>query len=582
VEVCPTGALLDKSGSKPVRSGDHPPCLKACPAGIDIPEYLKRVAEGDNDSALKAIWNSVPFPGILGYVCFHPCEAECKRGVIDNSLAICAIKRFAYENANVDPIINLIPKVATGKKIAIIGSGPAGLTSAFYLRLAGHYLDVFEAEEKLGGMLRYGIPQYRLPEEVLDDELQNLNNLGINFHLKKRLGSNFNLSDLIVDQYDAVLLTIGANLSINLQLPGGDLPQIYMALDFLSSVKRGNPPPLQGRVVIIGGGNVAVDSAMSARRLGCSEVIMICLEGREEMPAHSWEIKQALEEGITIIPGWGPQEFQAKEGKLYEIIFQQCIKVFDENGKFRPQYQEDNTFTQKTDYAIIAIGQIPDKSLIADFQKLEHRPPLFVAGDASKGPTSVIDAIADGKKIAMEIDKMLGGTGLCDFWPYRKRSDDPVLGKDKNFYQHPVQKPVQTNPVLRIKSFEIIEATFPPEVAREEAYRCLRCNLRTLISPVVLPPDRWQVLTSETIDAVASSEGVYQLADANRKVLKIAGVANLRSALEAELKKQDAGVHFCWELNKMYSQRESELLQNYIKEFGGMPGGGKDDLDDLF
>jgi len=599
IEVCPTGALLDKPDSKPVRAGGHPPCIDACPAGIDIPAYVKHIAEGDFSGALEIIYDSVPFPGILGYVCFHPCEEACKRETMDEGIAICSLKRFVYENAPKDEIRSTKKLESSGKKIAVVGSGPAGLTSAYYLQKNGHQVDVFEKAEKPGGMLRYAIPGYRLPESVIEDELETLYQLGVEFKTNKSIGKDLKINDLLNDGYDAVLLTIGASLSKNLDIPGSGLDNILPAIDFLYAVRTGNPPELKGKVVVVGGGNVAIDAAMTALRAGAEKVNMVCLEQRHEMPAHTWEIQQATEEGITVTPGWGPKEFIGESGKLQTVTFKQCTRVFDSSGKFNPEYDENNIFEEKADFVIVAIGQNVDGSAIESIGELNYGagntiktksgsfatnvPGLFATGDAVRGPASVIDAIADGRKAADDIDRYLGGHGIPKVEYNDKLSADPLLGKDEKFHSVKPVKPQNLSPADRITDFSVITGSFSIDDARAEAYRCLRCNLRANITPVKLPPDKWQFLNLEAISQIPQVEGVYQLASPDKKVTKIVGSANIKTALESELDKQTGEILFCWEQDRMYSKRESELLQKHLQQYGEMPGGGSDDdLDDLF
>ena len=590
VEVCPTGALRDKPDSKPVHHGENPPCVDACPAGIDIPAYLRRIALGDFAGALEVIYRSVPFPGILGYVCFHPCESACKRETLDESISICALKRYAYENAPETPVINLETSDPTGKKIAVAGSGPAGLTAAFYLRKAGHDVDVFDAADKPGGMLRYAIPEYRLPEEILDDELKPFHDLGVNFKTGMKLGEDVSLEQLKND-YDAILVSIGTGKSKSLAIPGADLPEVVTALELLKDVRTGNSPKLTGKTVVIGGGNVAIDSAMTARRLGSEDTVMVCLEQRDEMPAHTWELKQAAEEGVKVSPGWGPVEFLSENGQVTGVKFKKCSRVFDANGKFAPRFDESETMEVKADNVILAVGQEADLGNISsDIAGMAGSAGLtagfggvFAAGDVVRGPGSVIDAIADGKKVADSIDRYLGGEGISFARIADPYSDDPKLGRDENIHHAAPVKPGQSDPSERITGFTVIEQTFSAENAVNEALRCLRCNLRASITPVFLPPDKWQILTTENIDIIPSEEGVIQIAGRDKKVTKIAGSQNIHSALQDELAKYSEEMLFCWEADKMYSKRENELLQQYLQQYGEMPGGGgDDDLDDLF
>ena len=599
VEVCPTGALQDKPDTHPVHAGEQPPCVDACPAGIDIPAYVRRIAEQDYAGAYKVIYDSVPFPGVLGYVCFHPCESACKRDTLDDSLSICALKRFVYENAPRSEIRQPEIGEATGKKVAVIGSGPAGLTSAFYLQRAGHQVDMFEASAKPGGMLRYAIPGYRLPEAVLDDELQVFSDLGVKFHAGQKLGVDFTVQKLLDEGYDTVLLTIGVGKSKNLSIPGSDLPSVIPALELLRSAKSTKPSKLSGKVVAIGGGNVAIDAAMTSLRLGADEVSMVCLEQRHEMPAHTWELQQATEEGVKVHPGWGPKEFVGDNGELQKIIFKFCTRVFDETGKFSPLYNEDETMEIAANYVIVAIGQEVDPaslekasehlfgmdgSIKIDKNTLAtNLPGVFAAGDLINGPSSVIDAIAEGKKAVVSIDKYLGGKGISFEHKKDEMSENPYLGRDENFHHYPAVKPQSLAPDKRSVSFEVIELAYNPDQAVAEAIRCLRCNLRASITPVFLPPDKWQPLTWDNIEIVPHTEGVFQLAGIDKKVTKIVGTADIRAGLEEEAAKAGENVLFYWEPDMMYSKRESELLQKHLQQYGEMPGGGgDDDLDDLF
>ena len=595
VEVCPTGALRDKPDSKPVHHGESPPCIDACPAGIDIPGYLHYIAKNDYTKALEIIYNKVPFPGILGYVCFHPCEDECKRKDLDEGLAICALKRFAFENGDVNSEKLFIRKDSTGKRAAIIGSGPAGLTAAFYLQKAGHQVSVYEADDKPGGMLNHALPKYRLPESILEEELKPLRDMGVKFLNGYRIGGDICLHD-ILEEYNAVLLTTGASNSRKLKIPGEELPGVTAALDFLRQAKTEGKYRIRGKVIVIGGGNVAIDAAMTAVRLGAEAVKMVCLEHRDVMPAHEWEIEQAVEEGVIIEPGWGPVEFSGEKGKLTQVGFKRCSSVFDDAGRFNPAYDENETFEEEADLIIVAIGQSVDRDPLLEFDLLDYTPAgfiktgdetsttdvpdLYAAGDAVSGPSSVIDAIASGRKAADAIDRMLGGGGI-EF--IDTTVSDPFLGKNEEFHKHARKNPPAVNPSERVKEFCLIEGTLIAEDAETEADRCLRCHLRAMIIPVHLPPDKWQTLTPDNIAVVPSAEGVYQLAGSDKKVTKIAGTQDLKAMLEEECENQPEDTLFCWEEDKMYSKRENELLQKHLQEYGEMPGGGgDDDLDDLF
>ena len=370
------------------------------------------------------------------------------------------------------------------------------------------------------------------------------------------------------------------------------------ALELLGSARWGVPVDLKGRVVVIGGGNVAIDAAMTAVRLGGSEVIMVCLEQLDEMPAHGWEIQQATEEGIKIEPGWGPMEFIANNGRLGGIKFKQCMMVFDEKGKFNPEYNENRTIEMEADFAIVAIGQSLENSIFAGSEGLKlgaggaisvnpktmetSMSKVYAAGDAVNGPGSVVEAMVSGRKAADSIDRILGGKGLD--WSYKAddNRDNPYLGRDEIFSKRNLQKPLSRSASERVGDFAVIEGSLSAGQAREEALRCLRCHLRALITPVFLPPDKWRLLNREAFEDVPTVEGVFSLADSSKQPFKIAGMADIRAGLEAEAEIQPEGTLFCWEEDKMYSKRESELIQQHLQEYGEMPSGGEDELDDLF
>lgn len=599
VEVCPTGALRDKPDSVPVLRGEAPPCVEACPAGIDIPAYVRRIAEGDFAGALEVIYEKVPFPGILGYVCFHPCEDVCKRETLDESVSVCALKRFVYENTAAGDFQSPSMPQRTGKKAAVIGSGPAGLTAAYYLARAGHEVEVYEFADKPGGMLRNAIPLYRLPESVLDRELEPLFSLGVKFHTGRRMGRDFKLAELLESDCDAVLLAIGTTQPRMLGVPGENLEGVSQALELLKSVRQGKSLKLKGKVVVIGGGNVAVDAAMTALRLEADEATMVCLESRDEIPAHAWELEQATQEGVEVMHGWGPVEFISSNGRLSRVKFKRCTRVFDDDGNFNPQYDKSETTIMEADHVIIAIGQKSDEIALDGISVLNFErggilnvdedtlatsfPGLYAAGDIVTGPTSVIRAVAMGRKAADSIDKFLGGKGIdSGDREVDEVRDNPFIGRDEDFHRrHPV-RPSSLDPVERVKDFSVIEETYSELDAAIEAQRCLNCHLRAAIVPPLMPPDKWQPLKLDVIAKVPVVEGVYQIADAAKKVTKIAGTVDIRAALGEELEAQSEGALFCWEEDKMYSKRESELIQRHLQAFGEMPGGGADDLDDLF
>ncbi|MBU2624378.1 MAG: FAD-dependent oxidoreductase [candidate division Zixibacteria bacterium] len=599
VEVCPTGALLDKEGVPAVRRDSPLPCVANCPAGIDIPGYVRSIAAGRNRVALDIIRSRVPFPGILGYVCFHPCEDVCRRSEIDQPVAICDLKRYvadAVVNADSRPINR---KSDTGKKVAIIGSGPTGLTAAYYLGSLGNQVSLFDQEHRPGGMLRYGIPDYRLPPEILDGELGVLDTLGISLHMDHRFDSENRISELKSQGFDALLVTIGASVSKALPIENSDLDGVYLGLEFLKSAKLSQELLLGDQVVVIGGGNVAVDAAMTAIRLGARFVHLVCLESRDEMPAYSWEIAQAEEEGVEIHPSWGPRKFTSSRGRISGIELKRCTRVFDEQGDFDPQYDESEIKHISAQSVIVTIGQQVDLEPLNHVKNLSRGPGaalnvdkdfsfglegVFAAGDMIRGPSSVVEAIADGRRVADIIDRYIGGNGLADSDQTSAEIDIPTADVSRDQFLQHRQQCRSADPEERKSGFGLIQQTLSEQEAMLEAQRCLQCHLRRQITPVVLPPERWLPLNEEAMDSVPDVEGVFQLLNDEKRIIRITGTPNMRQDLRSWLENPGNAKWFLWEEDPMYTKRESELIQQYLQEHGELPGGGgsDDDLDDLF
>lgn len=373
VEVCPTGALTDKDVSVAEREKDLLPCKASCPAGIDVPGYLRLIAEKKYGEAAALIREKVPFPATLGRVCFHPCERECRRGEVNEPIAICALKGYAADRDDSAWKKKIRRAANTGKKVAVIGAGPAGLTAAYYLAAKGHRPVVFEAAPEAGGMLRYGIPEYRLPADVLKKEIDAIVSRGVEI----RTNSPANFESL--DGFDAVLIAAGAGSSRRLNVPGSDAPGVLWGVEFLKQVRMGASPPLGGKVIVVGGGNVAVDVAMTARRLGAKDVQLVCLESPEEMPAYEWELNQAREEGIGVNNRLGPKKIEVSDGKIRGISFIRCTSVFDGVGKFAPKFDEGETKFFEADNVIFAIGQQADLGFLGGPCPLFSFPPSMTS-----------------------------------------------------------------------------------------------------------------------------------------------------------------------------------------------------------
>jgi NADPH-dependent glutamate synthase beta subunit-like oxidoreductase len=365
VEVCPTGALVDKAVEAGTRENDIVPCKAACPVHIDIPGYLRMIAEGQADEANAVIREKVPFPGVLGRVCIHPCEAVCRRGEVNEPISICALKRFAADGEN--GLWKNESRVApdTGKKVAVVGAGPAGLTAAFYLRKQGHAVSLIDSGSQAGGMMRYGIPEYRLPRNVLDNEIKDIFNLGLEFQPNQSLGQDVTLDQLKNDGFDAVFLGVGAQQSRRIHLEGCNSLDALWGLEFLRKVAEGEKIDLKDNIVVIGGGNVAVDVAMTARRCGATDVKMACLECLEDMPASPWELEKAHAEGIEVMPSWGPGKIISEDGNVTSMDLVECTCVFDDNGNFCPEFSQKKECIL-VDQVIMAVGQAADLSFIEE------------------------------------------------------------------------------------------------------------------------------------------------------------------------------------------------------------------------
>ena len=502
-DVCPNGieiiAIIRplRALSPPEYVPDSPPCVEACPVGIDIPGYLRLIAQGKMDDAYALIREKVPFPGILGRVCTHPCEGVCRRGdVFHQPIAICALKRYVADKAG--EISGRAIPVAddTGHTIAIVGAGPAGLTAAFYLKKKGHKVTVFEQRTEPGGMMLFGIPDYRLPREVVEKEIKQILDRGIELHTEKKLGKDFTFDTLNADGYEAVFLAIGAQLSRKIDLVGVDLEDVFWGVDFLSAVNEGKEIVLKDRILVVGGGNVAVDVALTAFRCGAKEVTLACLECREEMPANAWEVEEAIEEGVKIMPFWGPRRILEENGKVSQVELVRCTSVFDENDNFCPTFA-NITETIMADQVILAIGQATDLSFVDDTVPLSvendlividettletNTPGIFAGGDVAKAPGSIIDSIAAGRKAACSIDIFLGGDGDISESTVQNLGsgiEEPsYAGKREKGFADLKREPMPVLPGSeRHDGFGEVELGFTDDQAKREAKRCLQCDL---------------------------------------------------------------------------------------------------------
>jgi NADPH-dependent glutamate synthase beta subunit-like oxidoreductase len=417
---------ITRSFSWPVPGNEslRPPCEVACPIHTDVQRYVQLVAEGRPAEALAVVRETNPLPQVIGRICAHPCEEACRRGQVDEPVAICNLKRVASDGAKAAGMGFEPPRVEyhTGKKVAIIGSGPSGLAAAHDLALMGVQSVIFEKQPQAGGFLRTGILNYRLPKEILDEDINNIKGMGVEIRTGVVVGEDVEF-DQLVDEYDAVLIAVGLSDSRSLPIPGVDLPQVLLAVPFLESVNAGREVPQLGKeIIVIGGGNVAIDVARSARRLSGGKVTMVCLEADDEMPAHSWEIRDARAEGIDIICSQGPNRIVGKD-KVEGLEVKKCESVFDKQGRFAPTFCETELSILPGDTIIIAIGQMSNLSFLSENgpavnergnlifdqeQCTTTRRGVFASGEVVTGPGAAVNALASGKRAAVAVARYLG------------------------------------------------------------------------------------------------------------------------------------------------------------------------------
>jgi NADH-quinone oxidoreductase subunit F len=473
------------------------PCANACPAGINIPGFLALIAAGRHIDAYKVMRRNNPLSSMCGRVCPHPCEDQCRRAEIEkeDALNICVLKSFAADQVKATGDIKEECLPNTGKRVAIVGAGPAGLTCGYFLRRLGHEVTIYEANPVPGGMGSVGIPEYRLPMEVILWEIGLIEKLGVKILTNTKVGKDISFEELR-KKYHAVFLSTGLPKGNYIGLEGEHAIEVYQAVDFLKELKlalynKTEPPKVGERVVVVGGGNVAVDAIRSAKRLGAKELTLVCLEQRDEMPAWDHEIAACTDEDIGINNGWGPEAIlTTRDNHVRKIVFKQCTDVFDESGRFSPQYCEDVNTEYEVDTVIMAIGQSPDVSYLKEVDGLNwfrkdrwlsaeaHTqktglPGVFAGGDMLK-PGLMIEAISHGRTAAQSIDMYLGGTG------HLYTNDDvsiplpPLDPKNWSTKRHHVDEISERE---RDTTFKEVSLGLNEKTGPAETIRCIGCAI---------------------------------------------------------------------------------------------------------
>lgn len=486
VELCP----LDNLGLDTFQK-EIPPCQSGCPLGVDIRSYFYRFKQGRFDEAAAVLKKYLPFPAITGRVCSHPCELECARKEVDQAVNINSLERFIGEIMLKEKVVP--PQRTHAARVAIIGSGPAGLAAAYFLTEMGYATTIFEQSSQVGGMLRNGILEYRLPRNVLNSQIAYLKKMGIEFKTETTIGRDIGWAELEKEDFRAIFIAVGFQLSRELDIAGAEMDGVFWGLDFLRDINLSRKIKVRGKVAVIGGGNVAMDTALAALRLGAREVEVICLESEQIIPANRDSIEQLIGEGINIQTGWGPRQIKGNRGKITGLELVRCNSVFDSAGVFNPRFDESKTKTIDADTIIFAIGQSPDLSLLPNDIKITRTgiietdaltletnlAGVFAGGDIALGPSSVAEAIASGKQGAISIDRYLKGE---DLKAGRNRKAQVVKNLPGDGITSKARTSTPQIPVeQRAGSFLEVKTGFDEVMAIEEVQRCMTCGSKAVI-----------------------------------------------------------------------------------------------------
>jgi len=473
------------------------PCTAACPVQTDTRQYVEFITQGKYEEALELLLDANPFSSVCGRICHHPCEQQCRRSKVDAPVGLRQLKRFVVESTREYRLSRRKPIAPTRKeRIAVIGSGPGGLTAAHDLARLGFKVVVYEKWHTPGGMLGTAIPRYRLPYEVLEEDIDDILSLGVELRTGCEIGRDLRIEDLRREGCKAILIATGLSESRTLGVPGIDSTGVLLAIPFLRTVRLGENPLLGDRVVVIGGGNVAIDVARCARRFGVEKVSLVSLESRQEMPAWEWEIEEAIQEGIEVQNSWGPRTVFAENGTVRGIELKRCTSVFDEAGRFSPRFDEGDVLTLLSDTIIIAIGQRSDLTCIEGSavkvagDRLEYDPEtlattetgIFACGEVVTGPGAAVEAVREGHRAAKAMLHYLDTGEFLRQPPSELLAlgEMPLETAEKVRRRAPVI-PELISPERRVRDFSEIERGFTEAEALAEAKRCLACTTGALV-----------------------------------------------------------------------------------------------------
>jgi formate dehydrogenase beta subunit len=465
-----------------------PRCTNACPAGVDVPRYIRAVRDGKYDQAVAILRERIPFPTVCADACFAPCEDVCAYKQFGDPIAIRAIKRAAVDKGGDGWKRRKKKPAKSGRKVAVVGAGPAGMSAAYYLNAKGHEVTMFDAFPKPGGMMRYGIPRYRVPDERLDRDVNVILDQGVNFRGETFVGKDVLLPDL-KKEFDAVFISSGANSSARIPIEGSDKKGVLWGWEFLRDASMGKLFDLGKNVAVVGGGNVAIDVALTAKRLGAKRVDLFCLEKREEMPAHPWEVALAEEEGVFINNSWAPKRVLGDE-KVTGLGLMKCVSVLDKGCNFNPVYDEDITHKVQADTIILAVGQAAILDFVAREKNISIQKSrlsvgddlstgeegVFAGGDVVTGPASIIGAIAQGRKAAEVMDLYLGGSG--DITEILAEPEDEVVLSEFVVHVQPRNELPHLKVWERANNFDQVEKPLTDTQIAAETNRCLNCDAR--------------------------------------------------------------------------------------------------------